>query len=126
MVLCYAVRQIINNIESGAFVLRTPYGEQLTAFEHSLFTSTAHLFNCSPALFFARGKKYPQGEIKPPEEKSQQSDNKELTTLQTSVLATGLDKLLQKHPELATIIRAWPNLPPNIKATIMALIQTTT
>jgi hypothetical protein len=53
------------------------------------------------------------------------SDNKELTAIKTSVLSTGLDKLLQIHPELATIIRAWPNLPENIKATIKTLVETT-
>jgi hypothetical protein len=50
--------------------------------------------------------------------------NKTLTENQNSVLATGLDILLQKYPELEQIITAWPGLPENTKKAIKKLIQT--
>ena len=50
-------------------------------------------------------------------------DNKTLTKNQNPVLSTGLDKILQKYPELEQIITAWPNLPEHIKVAIKALIE---
>jgi hypothetical protein len=49
--------------------------------------------------------------------------NKELTENTSPVLDTSLDKTLQKHPELAQLIKTWPELPEHIKAAIKALIQ---
>ena len=50
--------------------------------------------------------------------------NKTLTENKNPVLSTGLDKILQKNPELCQLIEAWPDLPENIKVEIKALIQT--
>jgi hypothetical protein len=48
--------------------------------------------------------------------------NKGLTENKNPVLATGLDKTLQKYPELAQLVEAWPNLPEHIKTAIKALL----
>ena len=51
-------------------------------------------------------------------------ENKALTKSCIPVLSTGLDISLQKHPDLAQIITAWPVLPKHIKTAIKALIKT--
>jgi hypothetical protein len=35
-----------------------------------------------------------------------------------------LDKTLQKYPDLARLIEAWPELPEDTRTAIMALVQT--
>jgi hypothetical protein len=67
-------------------------------------------------------KKLPQREVETLKGNSQTLDNKALTESQNPVLSTGLDKVLQKHPEFANVIQAWPYLPEHVKAAINALI----
>ena len=39
-------------------------------------------------------------------------------------LAQNLSRLVQEYPGLGAVVKAWPELPKNIKAAIKALIQT--
>jgi hypothetical protein len=64
----------------------------------------------------------PRG-FEPLKEKQQLINNKRLTANDNSVLSTGLDKILQKSPDLEKIIVAWPNLPEHIKAAIKTLVE---
>ena len=52
--------------------------------------------------------------------------NKALTENVNPVLATSLDILVQKHPDLEQIISAWPKLPEHTKQAIKSLAQTRT
>jgi hypothetical protein len=40
-------------------------------------------------------------------------------------LAENLAQIVEKHPELAKLIKAWPELPEHIKAAIKALVGLT-
>jgi hypothetical protein len=65
----------------------------------------------------------PRG-FEPLSENQEPADNKRLTENPNPVLSTSLDNLLQKYPELAQLIKTWPELPEHIKAAIKALVQT--
>jgi hypothetical protein len=43
-----------------------------------------------------------------------------------SVLSTCLDNLVQLYPDLAQLVKVWPEMPKYIKAAIKALVQTHT
>jgi hypothetical protein len=64
----------------------------------------------------------PRG-FEPLNENQQTVDNEALTENQNLNLSTSLDKVLQKYPEIASLIQAWPNLPEHIKAAIKTLAQ---
>jgi len=64
----------------------------------------------------------PKG-FEPLNENQQTADNKTLTENQNPVLSTGLDKILQKYPELAQLVEVWPKLPEHIKAAIKTLVE---
>ena len=64
----------------------------------------------------------PRG-FEPLNENPQLTNNKRVTKNPNLVLATGLDKILQKDPELASVIKAWSELGEHIKAAIKALVQ---
>jgi F0F1-type ATP synthase beta subunit len=68
-------------------------------------------------------KNTPRG-VEPLSDNSKVVDNKTLTKNTNSVLSTSLDNLLQRYPDLADLVRAWPELPEHIKTAIKALIQT--
>ena len=55
---------------------------------------------------------------------SKVSVNKQLTKNTNPVLATSLDKTLQKYPELREIVKVWPELSEDTKKAIRALVQT--
>jgi hypothetical protein len=40
-------------------------------------------------------------------------------------LAASLDKVLQKHPDLAQVVERWPDLPESIKTNIKTLVEKT-
>jgi len=65
----------------------------------------------------------PRG-FEPLEGNHQTPTNKALTENTNPVLSTGLDNLVQKYPELARLIEAWPELPEDTKMAIKALVQT--
>jgi len=50
--------------------------------------------------------------------------NKTLTENSNPVLATSLDNLVQKYPDLAQLVKVWPELPEDTKKAIRVLIQT--
>ena len=77
---------------------------------------------CSPVPFFAPQKIAPRG-FEPLNENQQSVDNKALTQSENPVLDASLDKILQKHPDLAQVVERWPDLPESIKAEVKALIQ---
>jgi hypothetical protein len=82
-------------------------------------------FNCANkcwALFFAPQKIAPRG-FEPLNENQQPVDNKALTENQNPVLATSLDKILQKHPDLALVVERWPNLSDTIKQAVKTLVE---
>jgi hypothetical protein len=64
----------------------------------------------------------PRG-FEPLNENQQPVDNKALTQSENPVLATSLDKILQKHPDLAQVVERWSNLPIRIKAAIIAIVH---
>ena len=86
------------------------------------------LLACSPAQMLHFEMTSGHFKIAPrgfePLSKNQQSvENKTLTQNQNPVLDASLDKILQKHPEIASVILAWPDLPESVKAEIKKLVE---
>ncbi len=65
-----------------------------------------------------------QRPFKPMAKSSNPPTNKELTESDPSDLAENLALVAEKHPELAKIIEAWPDLPSAIRSAIMAIVRT--
>jgi hypothetical protein len=53
----------------------------------------------------------------------QPSENKRLTENSNPVLSTGLDKILQKYPELERIITAWPELAEQDRKAMLDIVK---
>ena len=49
--------------------------------------------------------------------------NKELTKNGNPVLSTGLDKIVQKYPDLRQLIIAWPELSERDKKAILDIVR---
>ena len=64
----------------------------------------------------------PRG-FEPLKGKQQPSENKRLTKNDNPVLSTGLDKLLQKYPELEQIITAWPELSEQDRKAMLDIVK---
>jgi hypothetical protein len=69
-------------------------------------------------------QKTPRVGLEPTSPNQQSPENKELTENANPVLATSLDKIVQKYPELRELVKAWPELPEQTKTAIKALIET--
>ncbi len=65
-------------------------------------------------------KKYPQGDSNI---NLQSHSSKGLSENSKSQAVHNPVHILEKHPELARIIMAWPNLPEDTKAKIISLIE---
>ncbi len=78
----------------------------------------------TPKTAFLAIHQIPPRGVEPLEENRQALNNQALTEDENSVLATGLDKILQKFPELRAIVKAWPDLPEQVKTAVRTLIET--
>jgi len=65
----------------------------------------------------------PRVGLEPTRSNRQGIDNKELTENENPVLSTGLDKIVQKYPEIVKLIQAWPKLPETIRSAIVAIVR---
>ncbi len=68
--------------------------------------------------------KTPRVRLEPTSSIQQGAENKALTEDINPVLATSLDKTLQKYPDLAQLVKVWPELPEHTKKAIKTLVQT--
>ena len=71
----------------------------------------------------AQNKIPPRG-VEPLKANQQPVDNKILTQNTNPVLSTSLDNLVQIYPDLAELVKLWPELPQETKKAIKTLIQT--
>jgi hypothetical protein len=96
--------------------------EQLKRRPHlSIFTcSTFQMLNCS---IFCQKRKIPPRGVEPLSGNSKAPVNKQLTQNEKPVLATCLANLVQIYPDLAELVKAWPELPEDTKKSIKALVQ---
>jgi len=69
-------------------------------------------------MFLAR-QIAPRG-FEPLNENQQPVGNKRLTENDNPVLSIGLDKLLQKHPDLVSLIEHWTDIPEPTRKQIIA------
>jgi len=77
-------------------------------------------------LWFLPQKQIAPRGFEPLEPNQQPLKNKELTENENSVLSTCLDNLVQIYPDLVQLVKAWPQLPEQVKNTIKELVQTYT
>jgi hypothetical protein len=59
---------------------------------------------------------------KPESENANQLNNQALTEASENVLASCLALLTPKYPDLASVVKGWPDMPEHIKQTIKTLL----
>jgi len=79
--------------------------------------------NCRKAQDFHIEPIAPRG-FEPLKPNPQTPINKTLTDNEKSVLATSLDILVQKYPDLAELVKLWPEITEDTKKVIKAIIET--
>ena len=64
----------------------------------------------------------PRG-VEPLSDNSQVADSSQVTQNQENVLAVCLALLERENPDLAGVVRAWPELPDAVRARIVAMVK---
>jgi hypothetical protein len=72
---------------------------------------------------FSDLEQYPQGDLNPLHPPRKGRTGKEVTETTPDPLAQTLAREIEKDPDLARLIDAWPELPPAFRAGILAMVE---